>query len=69
MPKTPDDHPEPQQIGYINVMPECIDTGGFLSHAKFEPFGDALNKLNTMLKQRPLPGENISKFTNIKHYL
>ncbi|KAK2168610.1 hypothetical protein LSH36_15g00029 [Paralvinella palmiformis] len=49
IPKCPGEPPEPQQIGYINVIPARND-GGI-----FDSFGDTVRKFNMHLRQRPLP--------------
>ncbi len=51
--KNDDDPPEPQQIGYINVIP-ARNEGGV-----FDSFGDTVRKFNMHLRQRPLPGKMI----------
>ena len=57
MPKGPQDAPHPQQLGYLNVIPACIESGGFFSNPKFDTFGDTIGKVNQMFRQQPLPGE------------
>ncbi|KAI0212394.1 hypothetical protein LSAT2_002699 [Lamellibrachia satsuma] len=54
--KTAADMAEPQQIGYLNVVPACKDAGGFLTMPTFDTFGETVDKLNAMLSTRPLPG-------------
>ncbi len=49
--KDDNDPPEPQQIGYINVIP-ARNEGGV-----FDSFGDTVRKFNMHLRQRPLPGK------------
>jgi len=52
IPKAPGEPPEPQQIGYINVIPARNDNG------IFDSFGDTVRKFNMHLRQRPLPGKS-----------
>ena len=47
---------EPQQLGYINVVPACKDMGGFLSSPTFDTFGETVSKINAMLTAQPIPG-------------
>ena len=54
--RDPDDPPGPQQIAFINFIPQCVDQGGFFSGPKFEQFGDALNRMNENLKGQPIQG-------------
>ena len=65
VPKTAEDNPAPQQIGYLNVVPACISAGGFLSQPQFEPYSTTLAKLNEMLQQQPLPGMAVSHLDSI----
>lgn len=53
------DNPAPQQIGYLNVIPACIATGGMLSMPQFESYGQTVTKLNQILQHQPIQGENI----------
>ena len=56
VPRSPGDTTPPQQIGYLNVVPACIDAGGVFSSPKFASYGETLNQLNQMLKTQPLQG-------------
>ncbi len=50
MPREPDDPPEAQQIGYVNIVPARNEIG------TFDSFGDTVRKFNLHLRQRPLSG-------------
>ena len=56
MPKGPGDNPAPQQIGCINMIPECLTEGGLMSMPVYEGYGETVQKLNNFLKEHPLPG-------------
>ncbi|KAI0217026.1 hypothetical protein LSAT2_031056 [Lamellibrachia satsuma] len=67
--KTAADMAEPQQLGYLNVVPACKDAGGFLTMPTFDTFGETVDKLNAMLSTRPLPGRILNLETqDIKMY-
>ena len=51
--------PEPQQIGYINVIPECIRPKEIWTKPIFASFPDTLNKFNTGLQMSPIPGMSL----------
>lgn len=57
IPKDYGDSMEPQQLGYINVVPACLDPGGVSKSPTFDSLSATLCKLNVMLKQKPLPGD------------
>ena len=48
--------PEPQQLGYYNVVPACV-SDGFFSKIKFESFDVTIEKLNDIFRRCPLPGK------------
>ena len=50
IPKGYGDSVEPQQIGYVNVVPARNDFG------VFDGFGDTVRKFNQHLRVHPLPG-------------
>ena len=50
IPKDADDPPEPQQLGYVNVVPSRNEYG------TFDSFGTTIKKFNAHLQQKPLPG-------------
>ena len=50
IPKEEDASLEPQQIGYVNVVPMRNNYG------LFDSFGDTVSKFNQHLRQHPLPG-------------
>ena len=60
--KEPDDMSRAQQIGHMNIVPICTDPGGVFTSPKFEPFGDTLDRLNQILKSRPLQGNKVIVF-------
>ncbi|KAK2192381.1 hypothetical protein NP493_30g00029 [Ridgeia piscesae] len=67
--KTAADVGEPQQLGYINVVPACQDSGGFLSLPTFDTLGETVSKMNAMLTAQPLPGRILNLETqDIKLY-
>lgn len=51
VPREPGDPLEPQQVGYVNVVPARNEVG------TFDSFGDTVRKFNLHLRQRPLPGK------------
>ncbi len=55
--KSSQDPTYPQRIGYINVIPQCHDSGGKSSDPKFETFDQAIGRFNEQLKQEPIQGE------------
>ena len=55
--KTPADNPEPQQIGYYNVVPVCTDAGGGFSKPQFEDIHQTLDRFNRRLAQNPIQGK------------
>ncbi|KAK2193363.1 hypothetical protein NP493_15g08002 [Ridgeia piscesae] len=60
---------EPQQIGYLNVVPGCKQSGGWLSMPTFDTFSETINKLNEMLSAQPLPGQILNLETqDLKMY-
>ena len=56
VPKDSSDPQVPQQIGYYNVVPACVSTGGVFSMPEFEPFNMTIEKVNEMFRQNPLQG-------------
>ncbi len=54
--RDPDEPAGPQQIGFINFIPQCVHEGGYFSGPKFEQFGDALNRMNESLRRQPIQG-------------
>ena len=44
------DAPEPQQLGYVNVIPARNEYG------VFDSFSETVTKFNQHLRSRPLPG-------------
>jgi len=50
VPKGYGDSVEPQQIGYVNVVPARNEFG------VFDGFGDTVRKFNQHLRVHPLPG-------------
>ncbi len=57
--KTEGTPPEPDQIGYINVVPEMLEEGGIFSKPVFESFDVTLQRLNADLAINPVPGNSI----------
>ena len=53
MPKVYGDGVEPQQIGYVNVVPARNEFG------VFDGFGDTVRKFNQHLRVHPLPGRDV----------
>jgi hypothetical protein len=51
VPKERGETPEPQQIGYVNVVPGRNEFG------VFDGFGDTVRKFNHHLRVHPLPGK------------
>ena len=47
-----------QQIGYINVVPACVNPGGVNSRPEFDSQSITLDKFNRLMKHRPMPGES-----------
>ncbi|KAG8202005.1 hypothetical protein JTE90_010376 [Oedothorax gibbosus] len=45
-----------QQIGYFNLIPEQIKSGGFFTTPTFESLNDLLSRFNNMLHTNPIPG-------------
>ncbi len=54
--KPEDAAPEPDQIGYINVIPELAEDCGTVSKPNFESFDVTLKRINERLAHHPLPG-------------
>ena len=54
--KTPADDPEPQQIGYVNLVPRCTASGGGLSKPEFENFQQTIERLNAGIEHQPIKG-------------
>ena len=46
----------PAQIGYINVVPACLHPGGILKRPQFDSLRATIDKLNSLLDSKPLPG-------------
>ena len=67
--RDPDEASGPQQIGFINFIPQCVDEGGYFSGPKFEQFGDALNRMNETLRRQPIQGKNdqINNLQNVQN--
>ena len=47
--KTPADDPEPQQIGYVNLVPRCTEN-------EFEDFRETIERLNASIEYQPIQG-------------
>ena len=54
VPKGYGDSVEPQQIGYVNVVPARNEFG------VFDGFGDTVRKFNQHLRVHPLPGIDVA---------
>ncbi|XP_076312878.1 uncharacterized protein LOC143226172 isoform X2 [Tachypleus tridentatus] len=46
----------PQQIGYLNLVPEVTGTSGFWGFPTFETLNSLLARFNSSLRSNPLPG-------------
>ena len=62
VPKGYGDSVEPQQIGYVNVVPARNEFG------VFDGFGDTVRKFNQHLRVHPLPGTRRRRFANVNFY-
>ena len=60
VPREPDDPPEAQQIGYVNIVPARNEIG------TFDSFGDTVRKFNLHLRQRPLSGNSFVSFLQVR---
>ena len=47
---------KPDQIGYMNVVPQLAENCGTASKPNFESFDVTLKRLNEQLAQDPIPG-------------
>ena len=54
--KTPADNAEPQQIGYVNLVPRCTESGGLFMKPDFEDFSETIQRFNAKIAQRPVEG-------------
>ena len=59
VPKGYGDSAEPQQIGYVNVVPARNEFG------VFDGFGDTVRKFNQHLRVHPLPGKWRRQFSHV----
>ncbi|ELU13029.1 hypothetical protein CAPTEDRAFT_225021 [Capitella teleta] len=50
------DASEPQQLGYLSVVPTCLSAAGMFSKPKFENFAQTVDRINEMFRQNPIPG-------------
>ncbi|CAD5120490.1 DgyrCDS9056 [Dimorphilus gyrociliatus] len=55
-PKCSLDSAEPDQIGYLNILPEILKEAGIFSYPEFSSWNDTLKSLNQYLKQQPISG-------------
>ena len=46
------------QVGYLNVVPACLHPGGVTSNPQFDTIQTTVDKLNVLLKHRPIPGDH-----------
>ncbi|CAH1793715.1 unnamed protein product [Owenia fusiformis] len=53
--------PEPDQIGYKNLIPLCTDGGGIFGKPKFETFGETIDRFNETQRMQP-----VGKIINIE---
>jgi len=44
-------------LGYFNIVPACLDTGGIFSSPKFESFNVTIDKINQHFRQQPIQGK------------
>jgi hypothetical protein len=51
------DTSEPQQLGYLSVVPTCLSAAGMFSKPKFENFAQTVDRINEMFRQNPIPGQ------------
>ena len=54
-----DDSVGVQQLGYVNIIPACIDHGGVTHEPRFESLDVTLDKLNAAFVEKPLPGQSV----------
>lgn len=54
-----DDSVGVQQLGYVNIIPACIDHGRVTHEPRFESLDVTLDKLNAAFVEKPLPGQSV----------
>ena len=65
--KTPADNPEPQQLRYINLVPKCTASGGFMK-PEFENFTSTIERFNEQIANEPIQGIYCYVFSTITSF-
>ena len=55
-PKGPDDSQDPEQVGYMNIVPMVTEPGNIFINPKFESLSQTMKRFNDGLRTKTLPG-------------